>query len=280
MELIIVTGQSGAGKSHAVRCLEDIGYYCIDNLPPTLLRSCLDMVSKSNIEKIAFVTDIRGREFFKELNKVLDSLDNDNISYKIIFLEAQTGVLLRRYQETRRIHPLAVDGNNEKGIEREKKMLVSLRNKADIIIDTSEMKTSALALEIKKHLAFKTEEDFSINIQSFGYKNGMPSQADWVIDVRFVPNPFYVESLKNLTGKNKKVKEFVLGYSETQEFVGKMTGLIIDLIPRYIHEGKYNLTVAFGCTGGRHRSVAIAEEVYAHLKECGQNVSINHRDLK
>jgi len=279
MELIIVTGQSGAGKSHAVQCLEDIGYYCIDNLPPALIRSCFDMLDKNKIQKIAFVTDIRGREFFKELNLVLESLDNDNIPYKIIYLEAQTVVLLRRYQETRRIHPLAVDGNNEKGIEREKKMLVSLRSKANIIIDTSEMKTSALALEIKKNLAVKTEEDFSIAIQSFGYKNGMPSQADWIIDVRFVPNPYYVESLKKLTGKNKKVKEFVLGYSETQEFVGKITGLIIDLIPRYIHEGKYHLVVAFGCTGGRHRSVAIAEEVAAHLKECGQRVSVNHRDL-
>ena len=280
MELVIVTGQSGAGKSHAVQCLEDLGYYCVDNLPPALFFEFLELVkNKSGIEKLAFVADIRGREFFKDLSSTLEDLKKKEIKYQILFLEASTPVLLRRYQETRRIHPLAKDANNEKGIESEKKMLEPLKKKADFIIDTSNLKAAGLNAEIKRLIDDVNEQDFEIAIQSFGYKKGLPPEADWVLDVRFVPNPFYVASLKNLTGKNKKVKEFVLGYSDTQDFIAKVTGMIIDLIPKYVHEGKYHLSIAFGCTGGRHRSVAIAEEVAAHLRECGEKVTLSHREI-
>lgn len=280
MELLIITGMSGAGKSKAVACMEDLDYYCVDNLPPIMLPELLEHLKKDpSIEKVAFVADIRGRDFFSDLGETLNRLDTAGTAYKIMFLEASDRVLLMRYQETRRSHPLAADGNTEKGIKAERIRLEALRGKASYIIDTSNLKVADLNAEIKRLLAADDENIFRVGISSFGYKYGLPAEADWVLDVRFIPNPFYVASLKKLTGKNKKVKEFVLGFDDTKAFVSIITGMILDLIPRYIREGKYHLNVAFGCTGGQHRSVVIAEEVAKHLSECGQAVSVTHRQL-
>lgn len=279
MELLIITGMSGAGKSKAVACMEDLGYYCVDNLPPMMLPQLLDHLKKDpSIEKVAFVADIRGRDFFKDLGTTLAALDAGGTEYKIMFLEASDRVLLMRYQETRRSHPLAKDGNTEKGIKLERTRLDPIRAKASYIIDTSELKVAELNAEIKRLLVSDDSDLFRVSVSSFGYKYGLPTEADWVLDVRFIPNPYYVASLKKLTGKNKKVKEFVLGFEETKDFVAKITGMILDLIPRYTREGKYHLSVAFGCTGGQHRSVVIAEEVAKHLAECGQAVSVTHRE--
>ncbi len=281
MELIIITGLSGAGKSHAVHCLEDLGYYCVDNMPPKLMGSFLTLASGTNsgFDKVAFVVDIRGGQFFDDLKSALDELQNFGIEYKIMFLEASDTELVRRYKETRRAHPLAPDGNIREGISKEREKLEDIRNSATYIIDTTNIKTATLNAEIKKLLDSTDKDSFTILVESFGFKNGMPQEADWVLDVRFLPNPFYVSSLKKLTGKNKKIKNYVLARPEALRFAGRLTGMAIDLIPSYIREGKYHLTIAIGCTGGRHRSVVMVEELARRLEENGKSVSIKHRDL-
>ena len=279
MELVIITGQSGAGKTRAMAGMEDLGYYCVDNLPPLLIPSLLEQIKRDPaIQKLAVVTDIRGRKFFDDLDATLEDLKTKGVNYRILFLEASNKTLLMRYQETRRVHPLAVDGNTEKAIEEERIVLEKIRSCADYVIDTSGLNSAGLFSEISRFEGADYSEKFRVSISSFGYKYGLPSEADWILDVRFIPNPYYVESLKNLTGKNKKVKEFVLGFSETQAFIARITGMVMDLIPKYIREGKYHLNIAVGCTGGKHRSVVVAEELAAHLTECGQSVTLRHRE--
>ena len=279
MELIIVTGLSGAGKSHAVNCLEDLGYYCVDNMPPRLMPDFLRLADdKGGFEKVAFVTDVRGGHFFDDLNGALAELTAAGRQYKIMFLEASTPVIVRRYKETRRSHPMAPLGDIEAGIEKEREKLASIRSKADYIIDTSDLKTAQLNAIIKRHLSAEDKDSFTLCLMSFGYKNGMPDEADWVLDVRFLPNPFYVPTLKELTGRNKKVKDYVLGNPEAERFAGRITGLILDLIPSYVREGKYHLTIAMGCTGGRHRSVVMAEAIAERLAENGRIAVVKHRD--
>ena len=279
MELIIVTGLSGAGKSHAVNCLEDIGYYCVDNMPPKLMLDFIKLAeNRDGFEKVALVMDVRGRQFFDDLTEGLSQLDEAGLEYKIMFLEASTSVIVRRYKETRRAHPLAPDGDIARGIEKERKKLAEIKAKASFIIDTTDTKTSQLSNTIKELLDAETKDSFTLSVMSFGFKNGMPDEADWVFDVRFLPNPFYEPELKELTGRDEAVRKYVLNSSEAGKFAGRITGLVLDLIPSYIREGKYHLTIAIGCTGGRHRSVVMTEEIARRLAENGRYAAVNHRD--
>lgn len=281
MKVIIVTGLSGAGKTHAMDCLEDMGYYCIDNMPPMLMKSFMELSGGvKGIDKVAFGIDVRGGSLFDDLKDSLQELEREKVDYKILYLEATERVLARRYSETRRSHPMSEGESITKGIRREKKKLEALRKQADIIIDTSEMKTSQLAAEISSLVS--AEEDrrtFVINILSFGYKNGMPVTADMMFDARFLPNPFYIKSLKPLTGNNKKVQEYVLKHEIAGEFMDRVVETIESLIPYYINEGKYSLRVCFGCTGGQHRSVTLANELNRRLTEDGKRTTLEHRDL-
>ncbi len=281
MKAVIVTGLSGAGKTQAMDCLEDLGYYCIDNMPPALIKSFNELAAGGyGFQKVAFGIDVRGGILFKDLKQALDEMEREKVDYKIIYLEATERVLARRYNETRRIHPLADGGSIINAIRREKKELKSLRAQADIIIDTSEMKTSQLAAEISSLLS--SEEDtrtFLINIMSFGYKNGMPITADMMFDARFLPNPFYVKSLKLLTGNNKKVQEYVLKHDIAQEFMDRVVEMVESIIPYYMREGKYSLRVCIGCTGGQHRSVTLANELNRRLAAEEIRTTIEHRDL-
>lgn len=284
MKTLIVTGMSGAGKSQVMNCLEDLGYYCIDNLPPVLMESFMDLTNRENstLEKAAFAIDVRGGELFSDMEKELDDLTGRGIEYKIIYLEASERVLIRRFNETRRQHPLSKEEgvSTSQGIRREKEMLKNLRERADYVIDTSNMKAARLWQEVKDLLTSgESEKTFVVNIMSFGYKKGVPLGADMIFDMRFIPNPYYVKSLKNLTGNNKKVRDFVMRQEVTGEFLARLEPLLEFLIPFYVKEGKYNLNLAFGCTGGHHRSVATANEVAERLKQQGKRVTLEHRDL-
>ncbi|NLK72682.1 MAG: RNase adapter RapZ [Clostridiales bacterium] len=280
MRIVIITGLSGAGKSKAVECMEDLGYYCIDNLPPQLMNDFVSL-GGNDIKKVAFVMDIRGGEFFDDLKNGIEELKQTGIHYSIVFLEASEEVLIRRYKETRRIHPVSKDGNIQDGILKEKEKLKGIRDIADYIIDTSDLTTAQLKTELKKIFdTGENVENLTITITSFGYKNGIPLDSDIVLDVRFLPNPFYLRSLKNLTGNNRKVKEYVLKWPESKAFIEKSYDLIQFLIPYYIREGKSQLVMAFGCTGGQHRSVVLANEFYNRLSQEGKRVILHHRDLK
>lgn len=281
MQAIIVTGLSGAGKTQAIDCLEDMGYYCIDNMPPALIKSFIDLTADGKgIDKAAFVIDVRGGMLFDDLKEVLEEMKKDDIDYKILYLEATDRTLLRRYNETRRTHPLSEGGLAGSGIKKEREMLAELRNHADFIIDTSNMKSAQLWAEIK-HLLTSEEsrKTFMINVMSFGYKRGTPLAADLVFDMRFIPNPYYVKSLRPLTGNNAKVSKFVLKHQITQDFIEKAMEMIEMLIPFYTKEGKYSLTIGIGCTGGHHRSVAVANEINKRLQELGRRTTLQHRDL-
>jgi Predicted P-loop-containing kinase len=281
MDVIIVTGLSGAGKSQAINCLEDLGYYCIDNMPPALINNFMDLIlrDKVTIEKAAFTIDIRGGEFFDDLKSILEELKNSGLQFKTMFLEASNEVLIRRFNETRRTHPLACAGNTLEGITQERERLLEIRKLSDYVIDTSSMKTAQLNEEIKKLLLSEEKQSFTISIQSFGYKHGMPLDADMVFDMRFIPNPYYLKSMRKLTGNSEKVSNYVLKFPETQEFIKTVHDLINRLIPFYTREGKFHLVVAFGCTGGQHRSVAIANEIARQFLEEGNRVITVHRDL-
>lgn len=281
METIIVTGLSGAGKSQAIHCMEDLGYYCIDNIPPRLMGEFLKLAQNGSmkIEKVAFVIDIRGGEFFKDLKMSLDELKAQGTEFKIMFLEAGDAVLVRRYKETRRSHPLAQGTTTQQGIAAERELLSEIRKEATYIIDTSNMKSANLNEEIKRLLLSEEDgESFTVTVMSFGFKNGMPQEADWVLDARFLPNPFYVPSLKKLTGNNKKVRDYVMKSKLAKDFAGRIVGLACDLIPSYIREGKYHLVIAIGCTGGQHRSVALANEIGERLRELDKPVVVIHRE--
>lgn len=282
MKTVIVTGLSGAGKTQAMDCLEDLGYYCIDNMPPALIRNFLDLAGNeaTPIEKAAFVVDVRGREFFAAMEKTLDYLEENKINYKILYLEAADQVLIRRFNETRRQHPLSKGESTIEGITRETAMLQTLRDQADFILDTSNMNNARLWQEVKAiFTSGNSEKTFAFNIMSFGYKRGVPMGADMIFDMRFIPNPYYVKTLKPLTGNNQRVKEYVLRHEEVQDFLQMLDKMLKELVPLYMREGKYSLNLAFGCTGGHHRSVAVANEMGRILKEQGKRIVIEHRDL-
>ena len=281
MKIIIVTGLSGAGKTHAMDVLEDMGYYCIDNMPPSLIRNFLDMASKNKeIEKAAFGIDVRGGSLFDDLKDALDYMKKEDVDFKILFFEASDAVLARRYNETRREHPMAHGESVAKGIKREKERLSSLRGEADAIIDTSNYNNARLASEISNIVgAGKDDRTFTVNIMSFGYKNGMPVSADMVFDTRFLPNPFYVEELKHKTGNDAEVRDYVMSHDIAKLFAEEVEGMIEVLIPFFKKEGKFSLSVCFGCTGGHHRSVTLANDLNGRLSGKGIRTTLEHRDL-
>ncbi len=282
MNTVIVTGLSGAGKTQAMNCLEDLGYYCVDNMPPALIKSFVQLAAGEStpIEKAAFAVDVRGGELFADMEKALEDLEANGIDYKILYLEASERVLIRRFNESRRQHPLSNGESTLEGLNRETAMLENLRSRADYIIDTSNMKVARLWQEVKDLITSgESEKTFVINVMSFGYKRGIPLGADMVFDMRFIPNPYYVKSLRPLTGNNKKVKDYVIKQEVTKDFLDRAEMLILDLIPSYMREGKYNLNLAFGCTGGQHRSVATANEMAERLRLKGKRLTVEHRDL-
>ncbi|MDR1495529.1 MAG: RNase adapter RapZ [Clostridiales Family XIII bacterium] len=282
MKTIIITGMSGAGKSLAADCFEDLGYYCIDNLPPSLIGNFVDLIAqrKQKVAKAAFVTDVRGGEFFGDLKENLKDLKRRGVGYKVIFFDANDKALIRRFSEHRRSHPLGEDRTYEEAIQAERAALEPIRRIADYTIDTSEMKNADLATAINKLLAEGNgASGFRTVVQSFGYKYGIPAEADIVFDMRFVPNPFYVDSLKSLTGKSKKVRDYVMRAPEAKRFMNSVIAMFEELRPAFIREGKSSLNLSFGCTGGQHRSVAAAIIAAERLTKAGENVVLKHRDI-
>lgn len=279
--LVIITGMSGAGKTVAIQSFEDLGYYCVDNLPPALLPKFLELMrdSRNNIHKVALVMDLRGREFFDFLIESLDKVsDEDWLDEHILFLDAQDEKLVSRYKETRRSHPLAVGDLPLKGIKQERILLDELRGRAQRIIDTTDLKPRELREKILRAYSEKKQEIFSVHLVSFGFKYGLPIDADLVFDVRFLPNPHYVSSLQPLTGLNKEVSSYVYKWSDTQRFQEKVLDLLRFMLPLYKKEGKSQLVVAIGCTGGQHRSVALAE-YFADELSTDYITHITHRDI-
>lgn len=287
MEFIIVTGLSGAGKSKAVAAMEDIGFYCVDNLPPELIPVFYDMCLKTEgwPKRTAVVTDTRGGELFKSFFSAISSLENEGKSYKILFLDASDSVLVNRYQETRRKHPLSdsFKGSLENAVRLEREILRPVKEKADYIIDTSNLHPQYMKERIFKLFSEEVGSDvnsLSVHCVSFGFKYGMPLESDLVFDVRCMPNPFYVEGLRNLTGLDEPVRDYVMGCEETKGFITKLTDMIDYLVPLYKKEGKSQLVISVGCTGGHHRSVATAQYLCDHLKENGIKADVTHRDIK
>lgn len=282
MEILVVTGMSGAGKSNLLNFLEDRAYYCIDNMPPVLLPKFLEIIKTSgnDSEKLAFVMDIRGGMFFNDLFDVLDGLkEQEGIYYKVIFLEASNNELIKRFKERRRPHPLSLEGSIKEGIEKERELLKDLKKRSDYIIDTSNLKLSVLKFELEKIINKSvTERKMTILIESFGFKYGILNDADLVFDVRFIPNPFYIEELRPKSGMDAEIKEYLDSFKESTEFFGKLTDMLEYLIPLYIREGKTQIVIGIGCTGGRHRSVYMAERLYEYFKDRKKLVVIRHRD--
>lgn len=282
VNLVIITGMSGAGKTVAMQSMEDQGFFCVDNLPPILLPKFAELLeeSTSKYRKVALVIDLRGREFFSSL---LDSLDQlvrcHGINYQIIFLDADDETLVRRYKETRRRHPIAPDSTPLDAIVQERRLLEEIKGRAHHIIDTSHMKPSVLKEKIALLIAQKDAAKMVVTFMSFGFKYGIPIDADLVFDVRFLPNPYYVDSLRPQTGKDSEVAQYVMKWSETKQFLEKITDLLDFLIPQYIREGKSQLVIGIGCTGGRHRSVAISEYLYNTFRG-HENCQVAHRDIK
>lgn len=283
MRLVIVTGMSGAGKSTAMKMMEDTGFFCIDNLPIPLLDKLVDFTKSFDTQqkKIAIGIDARSGESLDSLNTVLDELSKKDIKYEILFLDAEDNVLVKRYKETRRSHPLAHGERVDKGIRRERRKLEYLKEKADYIIDTSRLLTRELKAELER--IFVKDEEFNslyVTILSFGFKYGIPADSDIVMDVRFLPNPYYVDGLRPKTGNDVEIQQYVMQFSEAKEFLDKLEDLVSFLIPHYIDEGKNQLVISIGCTGGKHRSVTLANELYKRLdgnKDYG--LKIEHRDI-
>ncbi|GER74401.1 RNase adapter RapZ [Weizmannia acidilactici] len=282
MQLVIITGMSGAGKTVAVQSFEDLGFFCVDNLPPTLLPKFLELMKDANnkMNKVALVMDLRGREFFDDLFKALDELDKSSwLTPTILFLDADDSVLVRRYKETRRSHPLSPSGPPLEGIKQERKILEELKGRAQIIYNTSNLKPRELREKITTEFSANKQSVFTVNVMSFGFKNGIPIDCDLVFDVRFLPNPFYIEHMRPKTGLDKDVYDYVLKWNETHKFLGKLTDLLAFMLPHYKREGKSQLVIGIGCTGGQHRSVALAEYI-GHYFERDYNTKISHRDIK
>lgn len=284
MEFLIVTGLSGAGKSRAVDALEDIGFYCVDNIPPKLIPTFYDLCEKAGntFSRVAVVTDIRGGDMFSSLFETLDDLKNENKPYRILFLDANDFVLINRFKETRRKHPLAENnlGSLEQAVKLERGILRPVREKADYIIDTSFLSPSQLKERISNLFLGDSSQALMVHCVSFGFKYGLPTEADLVFDVRCLPNPFYIEELKHLTGLDEPVYSYVMKWEQTKGFVQRMIGLIDYTLPLYCDEGKSQLVIAIGCTGGKHRSVALAQLLYDHLLQNGHRTSVNHRDIR
>lgn len=281
--LVIITGMSGAGKTQVVRVLEDLGYFCVDNLPPALIPKIAELCAESagRFSRIALVVDIRGGEFFDELMHVLGEMDRTSLLAEVLFLEASDSALIQRYKETRRRHPLAPEGRISEGIRLERDRLEYIRGRATQIIDTSNLTTQQLKERITELYGGESEQaKLSINVVSFGFKYGIPLDADMVFDVRFLPNPFYVEPLRCKTGEEMEVRDYILKWPVTHQFLKRLQSFIDFLVPHYVKEGKSQLVIAIGCTGGMHRSVFVAGKIRDSLKEQGYRIALEHRDIK
>lgn len=283
MEILVITGLSGAGKSEVLNVLEDRGFYCMDNLPPALLLDFVKLFEKAKriMNKVAIVLDIRSGYFFDDLFENLDVLEERGFNYKILFLDSRDKILIKRFKELRRPHPLNKDGSIIDGIKKEREILKQVKMKADYIMDTSDISKAELQQEILKiFLEGEESRKLTISIVSFGFKKGIPLDLDLLFDVRFLPNPYYVEELKECTGNDKCIQDYVMQWDEAQEFFNKLKDMLEFLIPYYTKEGKTQLIIGIACTGGKHRSVTIANELYKYLKEKNFRTTIEHRDIK
>ena len=284
MRFVIVTGMSGAGKLTAQKMLEDLGYYCVDNLPVPLISKFVELILEPNreITKVVLGIDVRADQSFDEVQEALEDLKKKNFPYEILFMDASDATLQKRYKESRRMHPLSPDGLVIDGIKKEREILKKTRSEADYVIDTSMLLTRELKAELEN--IFVKNENYSslmVNIVSFGFKHGLPADVDLVFDVRFLPNPYYIEELKHKTGNDKEVRDYVMSSPESRIFMEKLKDMLLFLIPNYIKEGKNQLVIGIGCTGGHHRSVTLANELYESLKEDGSfGIHLEHRDIK
>jgi UPF0042 nucleotide-binding protein len=285
VELVLITGHSGAGKSEAIAAFEDGGYFCVDNLPPKMIAGLGELFHHpgSGVERAAVVSDVRGGEYFEDLLAVIDELGSTDLDLKVLFLEADEETLLHRYKETRRRHPLARDGRIVDGVREEHELLAPLRERADVVIDTTDLTGGALRRRIATELIGREREEnqLALTLLTFGFKNGPPRDADLTLDVRFLPNPHYVDELRPLTGLDKAVKEYVESGTQAGEFYGRLMPLLDFLIPAYVAEGKQHLTIAVGCTGGRHRSIAVADRIARELgRRDDLKLRMVHRDTQ
>lgn len=282
IRFVIITGLSGAGKSEAMKSFEDLGFFCVDNLPPVLIPKFAELCAQSEgrINKIALVVDVRGGDFFNSISSSLEILEENGLTYEVIFLEADEEVLVRRFKESRRRHPLSGEGGILDGIRAEKSKLEEIRGKANLIVDTSNLTARQLReVIVEKYSQVVEQQRMIFTIVSFGFRNGIPLDADLIFDVRFLPNPHYVDSLQGLTGNNKEVADYVLKWPVTSRFLRKLYGLVEFLAPQYINEGKTQLIIGIGCTGGRHRSVTIANQLGEFLCAKGYKAVVEHRDI-
>ena len=283
MRFVVVTGMSGGGKSTALRMLEDAGFYCVDNLPVPLIEKFVELIATpgGEVSKVALGLDVRADQAFADIQKILEKLKENGYVFEILFMEASDRTLLRRYKETRRMHPLSQGGRIEDGIKKERDILNDIKVKSDYVIDTSNLLTRELKEELDR--IFVQNEEYNslmITILSFGFKHGIPADADLVFDVRFLPNPFYIDELKHKTGNDKEVQDYVMGFPEAHTFIDKLADMAEFLIPNYIKEGKYQLVIGIGCTGGKHRSVTLANRLYERMQNSGSyGVKIAHRDI-
>jgi len=284
MRFVVVTGMSGGGKSTALKMLEDAGFYCVDNLPISLVEKFVELVSMPNseISKVVLGLDVRADQSFADATRILGELKKKGYQFEILFMDADDSVLIKRYKETRRIHPLAADGRVEDGVRRERVAMDNIRRSADYVIDTTNLLTRELRLELDRiFLENREYNSLMVTVLSFGFKHGIPADADLVFDVRFLPNPFYIDELKHKTGNDKEVQDFCKSFAETEIFMEKLTDMIEFLIPNYVKEGKYRLVIAIGCTGGQHRSVSLANELYTRIKDKGgYGIKLYHRDVE
>lgn len=281
-QLVIITGMSGAGKTVAIQSFEDLGFFCVDNLPPTLLPKFLELMKESGtkMNKVALVMDLRGREFFDSLFKALDDLAETSwVAPQVLFLDADDSTLVRRYKETRRSHPLAPSGLPLEGIRLERELLEELKGRSQTIYKTTDMKPKELREKILEEFSENKKTIFTVNVMSFGFKHGIPIDADLVFDVRFLPNPHYIEHMRPKTGLDEDVSTYVLKWNETTKFLEKVTDLLSFMLPHYKREGKAQLIIAIGCTGGQHRSVALAEHI-AKFFENDYHTRVTHRDIE
>jgi len=284
MRFVIVTGMSGAGKLTAQKMLEDLGYYCVDNLPIPLISKFVELILEPNreITKVVLGIDVRADQSFDEVQSALEELKKKNFPYEILFMDSSDETLQKRYKESRRMHPLSPDGRVIDGIKKERAILKKIKSESDYVIDTSKLLTRELKAELEN--IFVKNESYNslmVNILSFGFKYGLPSDVDLVFDVRFLPNPYYIDELKEKSGNDKEVRDYVMSFEESRIFLEKLNDMLLFLIPNYVKEGKNQLVIGIGCTGGRHRSVTLANELYAKLKDQGTfGLKIEHRDLK
>ena len=279
-QVLVITGMSGAGRSRAAAVLEDLDWYVVDNLPPMMLVPLVDLMAKgSSIERVAVVVDVRGREFFSELDKVLAHMTEAGVAYRILFLDASDEALVRRFEQVRRPHPLQGDGRILDGIAEERSVVATLAARADLRIDTSDLSVHDLAREIRAWLAHDINEVLRVNVISFGFKYGIPLDADHVVDVRFLANPYWITELRHLTGRDEPVRDYVLARPGAVEFIDRYVDALAPVLAGYLNEEKRYVTIAVGCTGGKHRSVAISEAIAERLRARGQLVSVSARDL-